>query len=123
MKNKITAGLVALGMALSLGVPMAAAYTAYGVTASPVAPIIWGSNALCAAHVSGTPTATISMTVRCLKNGVQQGTAVGYTLVNGTYYNNTVNVYRACSPGTWVTQVKLAGGSYQSSAGKYLPCL
>lgn len=123
MRNRLTAALVAIGMGLGVGVPTAFGVTSYGVTASPITPQLWGSNALCAASYSGTPTATIGMSLRCLKNGVQQGTVQSYTLYKGTYYKGTANAFRACSPGTWVTQVKLAGGSYQSSPGKYLSCL
>lgn len=120
--NKFTAGLVTVGMALGIGVPVAAAISGYGLTATPVTPYLFGS-VYGSAKVSGTPAATVGVTLRLLKNGVQQGNTLTYTYSKGGSYNGTIDITRTCTPGTWVTQVKIASGAYASSAGKYIPCL
>jgi hypothetical protein len=121
MKNKITATLIALGMALGIGVPTAAAVSGYGLTATPQTPWTIGS-VYGTAHVSGTATANVGVSVRLLKNGVQKSMGT-WNYTKGSYYNGNINVSYPCSTGTWVTQVKIGGGTWASSPGKFIPCL
>lgn len=123
MKNRITAALVALGMCLGVGAPLAAAYTSYGITATPKAATLWGSQVLGTFSYNGTATASFAGQSRLLKNGVQQGSTNGFSFTKGVYYSGTGSILRNCSPGTWVTQVKLGGGSWHSSPGKYISCI
>lgn len=116
-KRKAIAGLLALGII----VPTAAAVTSFGLTATPQTPYTIGS-VYGTARVSGTATATVSVSLRLLKDGTQKSIG-SWTYNKGSYYNSNINVSYPCSAGTWVTQVKIGGGSWASSAGKYIPCI